>query len=502
MDQTGPTIPVSASALVRDEAVNVCLATAPPTHVIPDHESRHLRDASRSRAARALSAVVASVRVRLVASKWQDGDATMRISAMRLWLIAGLGAVLATSAPHRVVWGQASGATFLIANVRVFDGERVRPGLNVLVEGGVIRAVTTNRQTGVPVVDGAGATLLPGLLDAHAHPAGPPALQESLRFGVTTVLGMGVTTTANEETLRAAATGRLDVADYRSAGTPATAPDAHGTFGPSTTVAGPVEADAFVAARKSAGADYLKILLNGVRTAREGIPNLNEDTVRALARAAHARGMLVVAHVESLNDVRVALGGGVDGLAHLWRENGPTDDLIPRIAAQRLFVVPTVVIPDALVEGSSRALAEDTRLRPFLSATVTARLLRPPSGVVLRDSDISWRLNTIGRLHAAGVVLLAGTDADDGTRSASGVHIHRELELLVKSGLTPADALASATAKAADAFRLRDRGRVAVGQRADLLLVRGDPTVDITATRDILRVWRSGLECDRPLSAR
>jgi imidazolonepropionase-like amidohydrolase len=143
-----------------------------------------------------------------------------------------------------------------------------------------------------------GATLLPGLIDAHTHPEGPAALQESLRFGVTTVLGMGVTTTANEEALRAAAARRPDVADYRSAGTPATAPD--------------------------------------------GIPNLSEDTVRALVRAAHARAMLVVAHVESLGDVRAALAGGVDGLAHLWRENGPADEIVTRIASQRMFVVPTI----------------------------------------------------------------------------------------------------------------------------------------------------------------
>ena len=78
-----------------------------------------------------------------------------------------------------------------------------------------------------------------------------------------------------------------------------------------------------------------------------------------------------------------------------------------------------------------------------------------------------------------------------------GVSLHRELELLVKSGLTPTQALASATANVADAFRLADRGRIWAGYRADLILVRGDPTVDITATRDVLRVWRSGVELNR-----
>jgi imidazolonepropionase-like amidohydrolase len=164
-------------------------------------------------------------------------------------------------------------------------------------------------------------------------------------------------------------------------------------------VASPGEAEAFVLARKSGGADYLKIILNGVRTATSRIPNMTEDTATALVRAAHAREMLVVAHVESLDDVRVALASGVDGLAHLWREDGPANDL---------------------------------RLQPFLTPAVKQRLNRPPAGAVL--PNINWRLAAIGRLHVSGARLLTGTDADDGARSASGVHMHRELELLVKSG--------------------------------------------------------------------
>ena len=428
----------------------------------------------------------------------------MNTGGIRLSLLAMLATLIVAPGPssRQGLSAQTKRATFLIGNVRIFDGERTRPGMNVVVEDGIIRVVEsrTDKLGGLPVIDGLGATLLPGLIDAHTHPEGATALQDSLRFGVTTVLGMGITTTADERAVRGAAASRVDVADYRSAGIPATAPDAHGTFGVATTVASPGEAEAFVLARKSGAADYLKIILNGVRTATSRIPNMTEDTATALVRAAHAREMLVVAHVESLEDVRVALASGVDGLAHLWREDGPADEIVRRIVAQRVFVVPTVVIPDALVPGSGAALAADLRLQPFLTANVKQRLDRPPTGTVL--PNINWRLAAIGRLHASGARLLTGTDADDGTRSASGVHMHRELELLVKSGLTPSEALAAATAKIADAFRLRDRGRIVPGQRADLLLVRGDPTVDITATRDILRVWRSGVEFDRQLGQR
>jgi imidazolonepropionase-like amidohydrolase len=428
----------------------------------------------------------------------------MTTALVRFSLAVGLavGLTVLVTAPRpffdRIASAHARAGTFVIADVRVFDGERARPGMNVVIEDGAVRAIdgSSDKWRDRPTIDGRGATLLPGLIDAHTHPDNPAALQESLRFGVTTALGMGVTATADEGALRAAAAGRVDVADYRSAGTPATAPDAHGTFGRATTVAGPADAEAFVDARKSGGSDYLKILLNGVRTARDGTPNLNAETVKALVRAAHAREMLVVAHVESLGDVDVALDSGVDGLAHLWREDGPSEPIIQRLVAQRMFVVPTIVIPDAMIAGSGAALVSDARLQPFLAAAVVERLSRPPR-IALRARDIAWRLDTIGRLRTAGVRLLAGTDADDGTRTSSGVHLHRELELLVRAGLTPSQAISAATAAAADAFRLADRGRIAAGLRADLVLVRGDPTVDVTATRDILRVWRAGVEFDR-----
>jgi imidazolonepropionase-like amidohydrolase len=94
------------------------------------------------------------------------------------------------------------------------------------------------------------------------------------------------------------------------------------------------------------------------------------------------------------------------------------------------------------------------------------------------------------------VRILAGTDAGvPGT--AHGASLHHELELLTQCGLTATQALAAATAVPAAWFGLSDRGRVAPGRQADLVLVRGDPTTDITHTRSILAVWRRGQRIDR-----
>jgi hypothetical protein len=105
-------------------------------------------------------------------------------------------------------------------------------------------------------------------------------------------------------------------------------------------------------------------------------------------------------------------------------------------------------------------------------------------------------VEAIGQLRQAHVPILAGTDAPN-PGTANGASMHGELLLLVQAGLTPAEALEAATANPAKAFRLNDRGAIAPGMRADLLLLKGDPATDITATREIAGVWKAGVRDDR-----
>jgi len=81
--------------------------------------------------------------------------------------------------------------------------------------------------------------------------------------------------------------------------------------------------------------------------------------------------------------------------------------------------------------------------------------------------------------------------------TAPGISLHGELEYLVKAGLTAQQALAAATSVPASTFHLINRGRIAPGFRADLVLVNGDPTADVTATHDIVEVWKGGTRVDR-----
>ena len=393
----------------------------------------------------------------------------------------------------------------------------------IAVEGGVIRAVGPELATWrhLPAIDGLGATLLPGLIDAHAHVRNLEDLADALRFGVTTVLDLGPSgvTPQQQSELRATAARRMDVADVRYSGYVATAPGGHGTElrNPSLpkppTVESAADAVSFVAGRKAEGSDYLKIVINGARTADQGVPTLDEARVRALVDAAHQQ-VAATAHVETVGDTEIALASGVDSLAHVWRRGGANLDLARRLAAPKVLCALTLAIPDGRLPASRESLLADGRLRPFMSPRIVQQLgqtVNPPAQANLDPRRIlELHIEAARSLHTAGARLMVGTDAamangavQHSNPSVHGLSVHRKLELLVTEiGLSPLQALAAATTNPAEAFRLTDRGRIEVARKADLLLVRGNPTVDITATRDILRVWRSGLELTGAVSVR
>lgn len=389
--------------------------------------------------------------------------------------------------------------SFVLQNLNVFDGVELHTNKIVVVVNGRIEMITDNGEgwSDLRRIDGQGGTLLPGLMDAHTHTQVLTQLRDSLRFGITTIFDMA-TAPAAAAMLRDAAQERYDVADFRSAVFLATVVDGHGTqYGREVpTLASAMDAESFVQARYEEGSDYLKIIVSGQR-AKQGTPTLDAETVAALIAAAHSRGMLAVAHVETTGDVRTVLDGGIDGLVHVWRGSGIAPVLSARLAEQDVFVITTLVTQDGFVDSAGGStLVADSRLRPYMSDKAVAELTTRRGGPEF--PDIEQFIEAVSGLVDANVTILVGTDVSAGT-TYHGVSVHRELELLVKAGLEPVDALAAATSNIARAFGLDDRGTIATGQRANLLLVRGDPTQDITATRDIIGVWRDGVRFDRTL---
>jgi imidazolonepropionase-like amidohydrolase len=375
------------------------------------------------------------------------------------------------------------------------DGARMSRRTTVVVRDDLIRAIGADAAfpPSAKVVDGRGKTLLPGLFDAHVHigtynPEQYP--KDALVFGVTTELEMSGSVESLALRNRIASGAVPDAADLRSAGTVVTAPKGHPTqMGgpPIPTLAPGDEVQAFVDARIAEGGDYLKVVYD------HDYPTLTKQQLEDVIAAGHRRNRLVVVHVSKQSEARDAIEAGADGLVHIFFDSLPEPGFAEFAAKHHVFVVPTLSVIEMAGGAPEKPWWRDEQnVGPYLTASMRSALERkfPPSFAA--KVKPAHAMAAVGALRRAGVAILAGTDAP-APGLVHGLSIHRELELLVRSGLTPLEALAAATSEPARAFGFRDRGRIAAGLRADLLLVNGDPTVDITATRNIVGIWKLGV---------
>lgn len=410
-------------------------------------------------------------------------------------------------APRPAIAGPSE--SLVIRNVRIFDGVSVYPRATIIVRGGKVEDLKIgdlDPPAGAEVIDGAGKTVLPGLIDCHVHATHLYMLQQAAVFGVTTELDM-FTLNIFARAMRAGqAEGRaLDRADLFSAGTLVTAHKGHGTqFGaPIPTISRPEDAQAFVDARIADGSDYIKIAYDNGSELGITWPVLSKATLRAVIRAAHERKKLALVHALAQEEARTALEEGADGLVHIFIDR-PIDDAFIALASQKqAVIIPTLTVLESARGIGGASIADDPAFRPFLSPA-NVRTLRDTfpgfhgkvgEDAAKRAAEISR--DAVRKLHKAGVTILAGTDAiNPGT--THGASLHREMELLVQAGLTPLEAISAATALPGNKLRfLGDRGQLGPGKTADLVLVEGDPFREIKATRAILGVWKHGKKIDR-----
>lgn len=338
-----------------------------------------------------------------------------------------------------------------ITNARVFDGERLTEPRTVVIDGTIIG----EDDGGAQEFDARGATLLPGLIDSHLHLAGPETLDTLARWGVTTALDMGFFPAELVKSLR----GRPGGADFRTPGLPAFGPDGmHATalkLPAEGIVRTPADARRFVEARVAEGVDYIKGIAEG-----PGDGGPSPEAVQELVDAAHEHGLKTVLHAATLGAYPIAVATGADFVTHIPRDGVIRPEDVAAMSASGQIDIPTTMMMKSLIGDEDHLFA------------------------------------SVAALHEAGVEILAGTDAVaiPGLRVLveHGEGLHQEFELLARAGLSPVEILRSATVLPARAFGLTDRGRVEPGLRADLVLVGGDPTADITATRDIRAVWCAG----------
>lgn len=420
----------------------------------------------------------------------------------------------------------------LFRDVTVFDGIDVVAHRDVIITGQTIAAVgetgTHDAPSGAFHIDGAGRMLLPGLIDTHAHlvsagekHGGPPdeeAIGQAFLYaGVTTVLVAA--SPVDLASLRGA--GRADelMPHLYTAGSGLTAPGGHPTslframlpwpirwfaIRALATAADAAEArarvDAMIDARNP---EFLKIIYDDLPP---GSPHLSRAALEAAIAAARDRGVRAIVHTTTPEDTLTAVDAGASLLMHVPQRGELSPQQTERLAAARVPIVTTARLVsashDLAAEGPialERSMYPAELLDPWLDDPSWG--LAGFSEEIDKNHDEAARVTAanVRALLAAGAELLVGTD--------SGVHgvfpgasLHRELRLLVRLGMPPVEALRAATNAPATFLDPEGRsgfGRIAVGQRADLLLVRGDPTQDIAALAAIDGVWLAGARLTR-----
>lgn len=399
-----------------------------------------------------------------------------------------------------------TGGTVVLAGGRVIDGTGRLPleQATLVIRDGRIEAVGGRASVSPPAdavrVDVSGKTIVPGLINAHGHLNADQStrpvrdkLTSQLRlyadYGVTTVVVLGTGPDDLQDAIR--------LRDEQEQGALERA---------RLYVAGPslrnlkTEEEARKAVDRYADAkvDLVKIHITG---APGDTPPL---VYRALIDQAHKRGLRVAAHLYYLKDAHGLLDAGVDVIAHSVRDLDVDQPLVAKIKGRSIGYIPTLTRDLALFayETTPPYFSDPFFLRRVDAYRRDMTLLSDPA--LQEKTRNSQEAKTIKQallqgnrnlkiLSDAGVLIALGTDSGTNRGQWQGYFEHVELEMMVKAGLTPMQALVAATSGAARAMKLDQQlGTLQPGKRADLVVLNGNPLEDIRQTRTIDSVWIAG----------
>lgn len=404
--------------------------------------------------------------------------------------------------------------TLAITGARVVDGTGAAARAETVIVRGN-RIVEVGPDVRVPsdarVIRADGDTLLPGLFDLHTHLNASAidepedfgkSLKDYLLCGVTTVNDYSVYGEMIAPLRHLEQTGVLLGPKVNFAirlGTP----QGHGTefgWGDYFTqeVSTPAEAHAAMARLLPYKPDVIKVFTDGWRYDRlADLTSMNVETLTAIVDDAHRAGIKVFTHTVTLRGAKIAARAGVDSLAHGVGDAPVDDDLIELMKQHHTAYVSTLATfePDFLRATSPRLME---LLSPEGKTFEQRRMQRASSGREPEANMRRWHFlqQNIARLVAAGIPIGVGTDAGIGGTYHGWSTLH-EMELLVSSGMTPLQAIIAGTrASAAIVGQSTDRGTIAPGKIADLLLVQGAPDENISDIENTKAVFLGGKQMD------
>jgi imidazolonepropionase-like amidohydrolase len=383
---------------------------------------------------------------------------------------------------------------------RLFDGRGTdaRSGVDVVIEGNRIRQVEPHRDElhRGTVVDASSGTVMPGLIESHTHLAkdyGQVLGKIWLSFGITTVRNPATNPfEANEERESLAAGVRIGPRVV-STGEPLDGTRIYYPGG--VALDGGAMVDAYMSRAQALGFDFVKTYVR--------LPDLLQKRIIA---AAHHAGMPVTSH-----EIYPAVAYGADGVEHIrgtsrrgfTPKNSETRhtyrDVVDLLAASGMTITPTIGIQGGhqLLTLKDGSWLDDARIKTLFPATASepSRALRARASgaadLAAREALVAPQEQFVGTLHKAGGRIIAGTDSPI---NPYGLSLLLEIEHYVRGGLTPAEALRTATAVPAEAMGLgAELGTIEPGKLADLVVVDGNPLANIADLRKTRTVIKDGV---------
>jgi imidazolonepropionase-like amidohydrolase len=372
-----------------------------------------------------------------------------------------------------------------IVGATIFDATGAQPYVGtVLVRDGRIAEVGSNVKAprGTRVVRASGKALVPGFFDVHTHwsPSGVPSTVPQianayLAAGVTTVNDFHQPPESFEPRRRWLSTLLAPNVNFVAR---MSTPGGHGADWADTAttkwVNTPEAARAEVQALLPYRPDFIKVFADGWRYGQSpDNTSMNLQTLSALVDEAHKNRLEVLTHTVTVERGEDAARAHVDVIAHSLQDRLLDAEATELMKSNRTYYAPTLAIYEPVKPGESTPADPDPALK-------------------LRLRKFDYALQNVKTLHDAGVVIVVGTDSGIGG-ATHGVSTLHEMELLVRAGLTAAEALTAATANSAKALNVsNDRGTIEPGKRADLVLIDGTPWIDISDVKKIDRVFIGG----------